>query len=253
MIMYREHAFTLIELLLVILVMGILSGVVISVVNVSQQQNTANDSVRLTTMQKIATGLESYYSFNNKYPLLATDPTLTTYLRVWPDNTPAGTTYQYYAPADGSSFGVYVTTADGSCYKYRSTDAWGGSIQTCLAANCDWTTSIDGCASAPPPPCGGSGQGCCSTAPICNSGLTCSGGTCSIPPPPCGGGGEQCCSTAPVCKSGLLCKFGTCLNPPGSCIAQGGSCILSTTYCTGSTPASNCSPGYVCCVVGVPF
>lgn len=55
----NSKGFTLIELLIVISVVGILSGIVISVVNPSKQQARARDGVLVTVMNKIQAEVEA--------------------------------------------------------------------------------------------------------------------------------------------------------------------------------------------------
>ncbi|PJA41449.1 hypothetical protein CO178_00155, partial [candidate division WWE3 bacterium CG_4_9_14_3_um_filter_34_6] len=62
------HAFTLIELLIVIGIIGILAGIVLVIINPVQQQKKANDAVILASMEKLTASLEAYYSANFTYP-----------------------------------------------------------------------------------------------------------------------------------------------------------------------------------------
>ncbi|NMB70342.1 type II secretion system protein [candidate division WWE3 bacterium] len=69
--MLNKKGFTLVELLIVIIVMSILSGVVISVVNVSGMRARGRDSQRKSDISKIASALELYYTDNRSYPISA--------------------------------------------------------------------------------------------------------------------------------------------------------------------------------------
>jgi prepilin-type N-terminal cleavage/methylation domain-containing protein len=64
----NKKGFTLVELLIVIIVISILSGVVISVVNVSGMRARARDSQRKADLSKIASALELFYTDNRSYP-----------------------------------------------------------------------------------------------------------------------------------------------------------------------------------------
>ena len=64
-----QKGFTLIELLIVIVIIGILSGVAISVINPTAQQNRAKDAVTLASMNKIALATESYVSAYGSIPV----------------------------------------------------------------------------------------------------------------------------------------------------------------------------------------
>ncbi len=67
----KQNGFTLVELLIVIIVMSVLSGVVISVVNVSGMRARSRDSQRKSDISKIASALELYYTDNRSYPISA--------------------------------------------------------------------------------------------------------------------------------------------------------------------------------------
>lgn len=60
--------FTLIELLIVISILGILSGVLIAVVNPTTQRNRARDATIKATMNKIALATQSYISAYGSVP-----------------------------------------------------------------------------------------------------------------------------------------------------------------------------------------
>lgn len=64
-----QKGFTIIELLVVIVVIGILSGVLVSVVNSSEVRAKARDSQRKTDLEKIKTALELYLADNRNYPV----------------------------------------------------------------------------------------------------------------------------------------------------------------------------------------
>jgi prepilin-type N-terminal cleavage/methylation domain-containing protein len=60
--MYKEKGFTLIELLIVIVIIGILAGVLISVINPAQQTNRARDAGVQAAINKVALGTEGFVS-----------------------------------------------------------------------------------------------------------------------------------------------------------------------------------------------
>lgn len=64
----NQKGFTLVELLVVISVISVLSGVVISVIDVNRQRNVANDAVAISNMTKLTEGLESFYASNGRPP-----------------------------------------------------------------------------------------------------------------------------------------------------------------------------------------
>lgn len=65
-----ERGFTLIELLIVIVIIGILAGVLISVIDPAAQQNRAKDANVKATMNKVALATQGYIS---AYGVVPTD------------------------------------------------------------------------------------------------------------------------------------------------------------------------------------
>lgn len=146
----KESAFTLIELMLVVSVIGILSGISISLINRSQQQNRARDAVNLASLTKVVSAIESYYYGEGTYPIItgATTPgnpftvpsantSLDVYLKTWPE----GFVYLYDAPSN--SFAVYVKrNADANYYKFRTTNE---AVSLCEPSNPDPKATVSGC------------------------------------------------------------------------------------------------------------
>lgn len=64
----KKSGFTLIELLIVISIIGILSGVVLTVINVPKWQARSRDAVRLEELSVLSGALERYYADTNAYP-----------------------------------------------------------------------------------------------------------------------------------------------------------------------------------------
>jgi general secretion pathway protein G len=92
----REKGFTLIELLIVIVIIGILSGILLTVINPAAQRDRANQTVMKSNADKIRmaalacnTSRASLASCNNFAAIQVADPT----------GTPAGSTYSYAANA----------------------------------------------------------------------------------------------------------------------------------------------------------
>ncbi len=71
-----QKAFTLIELLIVVAIIGVLTGLVIIVINPEQLRREARDVNRRKDLALISTALEQYYADNNAYPDSATVATL---------------------------------------------------------------------------------------------------------------------------------------------------------------------------------
>ena len=98
-----KKAFTLVELLIVVSIIGIMSGVVIGILNPLSIKGKARDGVRMQDLAVIKGGLEQYYSENNKYP----DPPPSggtsllspTYLKVVPADPQNSSSYIYTRPS----------------------------------------------------------------------------------------------------------------------------------------------------------
>jgi prepilin-type N-terminal cleavage/methylation domain-containing protein len=66
-----KKGFTLIELMIVIVLIGILSGVVLNVINVRGIRSKARDAQRAADLKKVQTALELYFADNRSYPVSA--------------------------------------------------------------------------------------------------------------------------------------------------------------------------------------
>jgi len=65
---YNPRAFTLIELLLVVVIIAIMSGIVLSAVNVRGLKQKARDAQRIADLKRVQTALELYFADNRVYP-----------------------------------------------------------------------------------------------------------------------------------------------------------------------------------------
>jgi prepilin-type N-terminal cleavage/methylation domain-containing protein len=65
----KQSGFTIVELLIVIVVIGILAGLVVTTFNGIQQRG--RDTERQTDVKALHTQVEAYYAQNGKYPTLA--------------------------------------------------------------------------------------------------------------------------------------------------------------------------------------
>jgi type II secretion system protein G len=132
---YSNKGFTLVELLVVVVIISILTGVILSVLNVSGMRAKSRDSQRKTDLSKIKAALELYFTDNRRYPsssasgtwiniasasalstalvsggyidVLPRDPSYTGTPPSDPCSRPGSTTayrYNYISPVDGSRY-----------------------------------------------------------------------------------------------------------------------------------------------------
>jgi len=102
--------FTLIELIIVMAVIGIMSGAIISVLDPALFRGKARDSRRRTDLTEMQGALEMYYSDNYHYPVYAVTPVrlesiteLEAYTTSIPQDPVSGS-YYYISNEDGSDY-----------------------------------------------------------------------------------------------------------------------------------------------------
>lgn len=146
-----NKGFTLIELMLVVILVSILSGIVISVVNVTALRAKSRDSQRKSDISKIRTALELYYTDNRSYPVSTSwINTVTAGNALVTALVPAsGTRYIDVLPTDPS----YIVSVASPCsldgggsadtdYRYNYRSSTGGSFYI-LTAIMEVATSND--------------------------------------------------------------------------------------------------------------
>lgn len=135
-----QAGLTLMELVIVVLVIGTLSGIAVNVINSESQQNYANDSVKRANLRQIADGVEAYFVSERSYPddgdvenpldnSAANFDILNFYLETWP-----GADYRYFS--DGTIFVAQVVSSKDSSriFKISSTSR--------SVLECDATSNI---------------------------------------------------------------------------------------------------------------
>ena len=134
-----NKGFTLVELLIVIAIIGVLSSVVLSSLNISR--NKANDAKRIASIKQLQTALETYYNDNGQYPSsadVAFPGVLTTltpaYISQIPVDPNPATPFRYYTASQNPAtfYAILVNNQNKpSCYVcggsicYDGTGWWG--------------------------------------------------------------------------------------------------------------------------------
>ncbi|MEI9913478.1 MAG: prepilin-type N-terminal cleavage/methylation domain-containing protein [Candidatus Saccharibacteria bacterium] len=123
----KQNGFTIIELLIVIIVIGILAAIVIS--TYSGIQVKQRNSKRQTDVQALQTQLEAFYSQNGYYPSLTDINTVT-----WRDknmtNLNAGDMVDPSAKDQNSADAKLASTPAIDTYSYQVTDSNGNSCES---------------------------------------------------------------------------------------------------------------------------
>jgi prepilin-type N-terminal cleavage/methylation domain-containing protein len=116
MIKKNNQGFTLIELLIVIVLIGILSGVLLSVIQPGAQRQRANETVMKANMDKLLMAVKACTSAT-KVPYTACDNNPATELGVnIPNGEPvSGTVYSIY-PSTTNTTNIIITACLGGTY-----------------------------------------------------------------------------------------------------------------------------------------
>ena len=147
--------FTLIEILMVVLIIGALTGIVISIVNPTKTQSIARDGIRKANVAKLASAVEAYKQAEGKYPtkVQSTDPASvfrTVYVKNWPDGVddkgnldPTFDYFYNYIPSSEEEFIVNVKDSGkvGWCFKYHP--SW-GVVKECKESGANDCGSVAG-------------------------------------------------------------------------------------------------------------
>ena len=152
----KRKGFTLIEMLIVIALIGILAGVVISVINIPKTQARSRDSKRVGDIKRIQTALELYFADNRKYPVSTSWKNVQNILELLPYINPI--------PVDT---GESISNSSQRCYgfttreyKYGTNSSGGGyvlmaTMELTESASPSKCSSIPNCAPSKGFPCSG--------------------------------------------------------------------------------------------------
>lgn len=128
----NKKGFTLIELMIVVVLIGVLSGVVISVINAGGFRSKAKDSQRIADLEKIRSALELYFSDNRVYPNFG-------WLEVTGSDAMSSalqTTYLNKVPSDPNGVitgnSTPCSVPESNRYNYNSVSTGGGYVLTAI-------------------------------------------------------------------------------------------------------------------------
>lgn len=139
----KNAGFTLVELLIVVVILGILSGLTMNVINTGRQRKVTEDAVRRSNIEKLSQAIEAFCTGEGRCPLAteisfgaASTPTLATnvgiYVKQWPvstfNTTVADIKYSYYTDSATTpkDFEVSVKMMSSSATRYlRYNSSWG--------------------------------------------------------------------------------------------------------------------------------
>ncbi len=119
----RDQGFTIVELLIVIVVIGILALLVIT--TYSGIQAKARNSKRASDVKSIQTQLEAFYSQNGYYPSLG-DMNSQTFLTAQMKSLDQASLID---PSNASQSKIFVTAPVAKSYSYAVTDSGGASCE----------------------------------------------------------------------------------------------------------------------------
>jgi len=115
----KQSGFTIVELLIVIVVIGILAA--ISIVAYSGIQQRARDAVRINDISQLQRAIEMYKleDSTDMYPSVGTDgigyslnnllPYVSKYMPIMPVDSNSPTPYQYVRGSGGKSYGIRMS------------------------------------------------------------------------------------------------------------------------------------------------
>lgn len=136
-----KKAFTLIELLLVVSIVGVLSGLVLTVINPKKQAARAADSVSRNNLEKMVQAVEAYCEAEGVCPTATgalpdfTNPASTfrsVYVKIFPeDDVSTSWDERINYGVSGTSFSLCVQKPSDYATKQFKYDSVSGSIREC--------------------------------------------------------------------------------------------------------------------------
>lgn len=125
----NEDGFTLVELLIVVVIIGILAAIAIPIF--MNQQKAAYDAGLQSDLRNFGTALETTKVINNgKYDVTAARSPIS-YKSAVASFSPSTNNWLVCVPKSGESFAIYARSASGNAFVYRS---GGGFAPTTIAS-----------------------------------------------------------------------------------------------------------------------
>lgn len=150
----NTKGFTLIEMVIVVVVVGIVAAITISTINVAEQKDKSEDTLRRANLDKLIDSIETYRAFEGNYPRdndgdgiieageeATGDASIALYIEEWPDDSPIGAEYRYFRN-DPNEYGIVVEDSQEDWFKYRST--W-GQMRECQDTVNNRNPALDNC------------------------------------------------------------------------------------------------------------
>ena len=142
----NSSGFTLVELLIVVTIIGILSGLLISIINPTLMQNRAKDAVLAANAAKLAQAVEAYKAVTGSYPTSLSTLVDETYIKSMP--TDASYTYVSAAGNYCLSAPSIATTNPQTYFKYvgscpSSVTCKPGTVQVNCLTSCTGGSGTD--------------------------------------------------------------------------------------------------------------
>lgn len=137
--MKRNLGFTLIELLIVITIIGILTGILLLVINPVQTQRKAKDGIIISHVGKLGQAIEAYQAAEGSYPSTFTSGSNGGYVKSWPVH-PDGQSYTYSYNSGTPCLYSAMSSSTSKYIKWRSAD--GRTYKDCTNADCTTTGCV---------------------------------------------------------------------------------------------------------------
>ena len=120
----NKNGFTLIELVAVVSIVGLLSGITMRIINADSKRKLTEDAVKQSNMRTLADSLEAHRTSEGKYPNNTTDPN--PFIKNWP----AGVNYTPVGSPPIMDFYMYIQSSADPAKYFKYSSSW-GEIKKC--------------------------------------------------------------------------------------------------------------------------